>query len=206
MNFEGADSKGKGSVYAKVIDEVIQSSQLDFRDSGVDSAVLEELRKAWQDKLSILGVAAFPWEPTSAQVPKAEDIVTDGTRIQPDPESDLPLLPSPSCKSISNDNLNAPLQDVSSITSATATVPSVAPKPLQTDRPEMDKDAINSDLDHSDGELVGSSDGENTPHIVMGAYDRVGRGNSKWIIRMSNVFLTVNGREYVPLLHLSPTL
>jgi hypothetical protein len=33
-----------GSVYQAIIDEVVNSSRVDFEESGVDEAVLEELR------------------------------------------------------------------------------------------------------------------------------------------------------------------
>ncbi|KFA53688.1 hypothetical protein S40293_03857 [Stachybotrys chartarum IBT 40293] len=52
-----------GSVYQAIIDEVVNSSRVDFEESGVDEAVLEELRLGWQQKLSQLDVAAFPWDP-----------------------------------------------------------------------------------------------------------------------------------------------
>ncbi|KOS19540.1 Transcription initiation factor IIA large subunit [Escovopsis weberi] len=69
-----------GSVYQTIIDEVVNSSRVDFEESGVEEAVLEELRlspeppfppgmvmagatgREWQ-KLSQLDVARFPWDP-----------------------------------------------------------------------------------------------------------------------------------------------
>lgn len=35
-----------GSVYQSIIEDVINSSRVDFEESGVDDSVLEELRKA----------------------------------------------------------------------------------------------------------------------------------------------------------------
>lgn len=52
-----------GNVYQSVIDEVINASRVDFEEGGVDEAVLEELKKGWQQKLSQLEVATFPWDP-----------------------------------------------------------------------------------------------------------------------------------------------
>ncbi|KAK0383998.1 hypothetical protein NLU13_8087 [Sarocladium strictum] len=52
-----------GNVYQTIIDEVINSSRVDFEENGVEEAVLEELRQGWQNKLSQLGVAHFPWDP-----------------------------------------------------------------------------------------------------------------------------------------------
>ncbi|KAI9714556.1 MAG: hypothetical protein M1812_006361 [Candelaria pacifica] len=49
--------------------EVIESSQVDFEESGIDQHTLEELKETWQKKLSNLQVATFPWEPTPAATP-----------------------------------------------------------------------------------------------------------------------------------------
>lgn len=52
-----------GSVYEQIIKKVIEASQNDFEEFGVAHATLEELKNGWQDKLSALKVAAFPWDP-----------------------------------------------------------------------------------------------------------------------------------------------
>ncbi|KMU82525.1 hypothetical protein CIHG_00306 [Coccidioides immitis H538.4] len=52
-----------GIVFDRVIQEVCDSSQIDFEEGGVDQQTLEDLRKGWQKKLSSLGVAQFPWDP-----------------------------------------------------------------------------------------------------------------------------------------------
>ncbi|PVH93780.1 transcription factor IIA, alpha/beta subunit [Periconia macrospinosa] len=52
-----------GSVYQQIIEKVIASSQNDFEEFGVDSATLDELKQGWQEKLSALKVATFPWDP-----------------------------------------------------------------------------------------------------------------------------------------------
>ncbi|KAI9803608.1 MAG: hypothetical protein M1825_001951 [Sarcosagium campestre] len=58
-----------GSTYQRVISDVIESSQIDFEEGGVDIATLEELKKVWQEKLSSLQVAQFPWDPTPVPGP-----------------------------------------------------------------------------------------------------------------------------------------
>ncbi|KAL4937631.1 transcription factor IIA, alpha/beta subunit [Aspergillus oleicola] len=58
-----------GTVFERVIQEVCDSSQVDFEESGVDQQTLLDLRKSWQKKLSSLGVAHFPWDPPPAQTP-----------------------------------------------------------------------------------------------------------------------------------------
>ncbi|KAK2743788.1 transcription factor IIA subunit alpha [Myotisia sp. PD_48] len=60
-----------GPVYDRVIQDVCDSSRIDFEESGVDQHTLEELRKGWCQKLSSLGVAHFPWDPTPQPPPQA---------------------------------------------------------------------------------------------------------------------------------------
>ncbi|KAE9368252.1 transcription factor IIA, alpha/beta subunit [Stipitochalara longipes BDJ] len=52
-----------GTVYQQIIQDVVESSRVDFEEGGVDEHVLEELKLGWQSKLSQLGVATFPWDP-----------------------------------------------------------------------------------------------------------------------------------------------
>ncbi|KAJ4397270.1 transcription factor IIA subunit alpha [Gnomoniopsis smithogilvyi] len=52
-----------GNIYRQIIDEVIDSSRVDFEEGGVEEGVLEDLRKGWQMKLTDLKVASFPWDP-----------------------------------------------------------------------------------------------------------------------------------------------
>ncbi|PCG97947.1 Transcription factor IIA, alpha/beta subunit [Penicillium occitanis (nom. inval.)] len=58
-----------GQVYDKVIHEVCEASRVDFEEGGVDQQTLEEMRRSWQQKLSSLGVAHFPWDPPIKQSP-----------------------------------------------------------------------------------------------------------------------------------------
>ncbi|KAG6002511.1 hypothetical protein E4U21_003004 [Claviceps maximensis] len=60
-----------GTVYQTIIDEVINTSRVDFEESGVEESVLEELRQGWQQKLSQLDVARFPWDPKPEPPPPA---------------------------------------------------------------------------------------------------------------------------------------
>ncbi|KAG4428683.1 hypothetical protein IFR05_015833 [Cadophora sp. M221] len=58
-----------GNVYQQIITDVIDTSRVDFEETGVDDQVLEELRMGWQQKLSQLQVAQFPWDPKPEPVP-----------------------------------------------------------------------------------------------------------------------------------------
>ncbi|KAK6340366.1 transcription factor IIA subunit alpha [Orbilia blumenaviensis] len=304
-----------GKVYEKVIQQVIDSSVTDVQDSGIDPSVLEELKKVWQEKLSGFKVATFPWdpEPVPEPAPKQEmvdaagDIASDGTRIKPDPEAELPpaapaappgqalsdpslaaararemvaqkfgtaqrgpqftglMLPTPPqqlqggqtdgpgdgptreevdgqirqivlegeqirtyedaiAEAIRQFNLQTDVMQVrplkrkskknaastlqvagadsisSPIPDATAgpSGVSVAPRLLQTDGPEMDEDAINSDLDDTDEEPVDDDDdNEGISQIMLCMYDKVQRTKNKWKCWLRNGVLTVNGKEYV---------
>ncbi|KAK2775810.1 transcription factor IIA subunit alpha [Onygenales sp. PD_12] len=59
----------QGVVFDRVIQEVCDSSQVDFEEGGVDQQTLEDLRKGWRKKLSSLGVAHFPWDPAPLPPP-----------------------------------------------------------------------------------------------------------------------------------------
>ncbi|KAL5611749.1 hypothetical protein BROUX41_000676 [Berkeleyomyces rouxiae] len=52
-----------GGVYEQIIEDVISSARVDFEESGIDEATLEDLRKGWQEKLTGLSIAEFSWDP-----------------------------------------------------------------------------------------------------------------------------------------------
>ncbi|OBU01268.1 transcription factor IIA subunit alpha [Pseudogymnoascus verrucosus] len=52
-----------GAVYQQIIRDVVDSSRVDFEEGGVDESVLDELSRVWQQKLTALNVAQFPWDP-----------------------------------------------------------------------------------------------------------------------------------------------
>ncbi|KAH0492520.1 hypothetical protein TgHK011_007469 [Trichoderma gracile] len=94
-----------GNVYQTIIEEVINSSRVDFEESGVEEAVLEELRLGWQQKLSQLDVARFPWDPkpepapaaTSAPPPNNNNNNNTATPVQAQAQFSTPLsLPTAS--------------------------------------------------------------------------------------------------------------
>lgn len=58
-----------GSVYKRIMDDVMEQSQVAFEEDGINQQTLGELRATWQTKLSNLHVASFPWEPTPAPPP-----------------------------------------------------------------------------------------------------------------------------------------
>ncbi|KKF96788.1 Transcription initiation factor IIA large subunit [Ceratocystis platani] len=63
-----------GAVYEQIIDDVISSARVDFEESGIDEATLEDLRKGWQEKLTGLSIAEFSWDPKPvAEAPPPED-------------------------------------------------------------------------------------------------------------------------------------
>ncbi|KIM98100.1 hypothetical protein OIDMADRAFT_129787 [Oidiodendron maius Zn] len=64
-----------GNVYSQIIADVVESSRVDFEEGGVEEQVLEELRQGWQQKLSQLQVANFPWDPK----PEPQPIVNPPT-------------------------------------------------------------------------------------------------------------------------------
>lgn len=94
-----------GNVYQQVIEEVINASRVDFEEGGVDEAVLEELKKGWQQKLSQLEVAAFPWDPkpeppAPAPAPQPQVQQAQDTLVQPAAYSQSELSPQPPAAAI----------------------------------------------------------------------------------------------------------
>ncbi|KAK4084565.1 uncharacterized protein Triagg1_1045 [Trichoderma aggressivum f. europaeum] len=88
-----------GNVYQTIIEEVINSSRVDFEESGVEEAVLEELRLGWQQKLSQLDVARFPWDPKPEPAPPAASAPAPNTAtpVQTQAQFSTPLsLPTAS--------------------------------------------------------------------------------------------------------------
>ncbi|PBP16549.1 transcription factor IIA [Diplocarpon rosae] len=90
-----------GNVYAQIIDDVITSSRLDFEEGGVDERVLQELRMGWQQKLSQLQVAQFPWDPKPDPPPQPAV-----SNPNPNPNPNPPTVPSNSA--YQNQNPPAP--------------------------------------------------------------------------------------------------
>ncbi|KAG5925448.1 hypothetical protein E4U53_003309 [Claviceps sorghi] len=87
-----------GTVYQTIIDEVINTSRVDFEESGVEESVLEELRQGWQQKLSQLDVARFPWDPKPEPPPpaptasaQAQAAMQSTTQAQFSPSLSLPV-------------------------------------------------------------------------------------------------------------------
>ncbi|KAF1810722.1 hypothetical protein P152DRAFT_94368 [Eremomyces bilateralis CBS 781.70] len=74
-----------GQTYQEIISRVITESQSAFEEAGLPADVLKELREEWQQRLSDLKVAQFPWDPPpSAQNPptlpsnaRAHDLKTE---------------------------------------------------------------------------------------------------------------------------------
>ncbi|KAK9329028.1 transcription factor IIA, alpha/beta subunit-domain-containing protein [Lipomyces starkeyi] len=56
-----------GNAYRDIIEDVINSSHIDFEDSGVDETTLRELRLLWQERLTISGVATFLWDQSAME-------------------------------------------------------------------------------------------------------------------------------------------
>ncbi|KAF2148305.1 hypothetical protein K461DRAFT_282747 [Myriangium duriaei CBS 260.36] len=59
-----------GDIFEKIIQEVVQASQTDFEENGVNQQTLVELKQTWQQKLSVRNVAQMPWDPKPEPVPQ----------------------------------------------------------------------------------------------------------------------------------------
>ncbi|KFY49814.1 hypothetical protein V496_09778 [Pseudogymnoascus sp. VKM F-4515 (FW-2607)] len=63
-----------GTVYQQIIRDVVDSSRVDFEEGGVDESVLDELSRVWQQKLTALSVAQFPWDPKPEAPPPQQNM------------------------------------------------------------------------------------------------------------------------------------
>ncbi|PTB68842.1 transcription factor IIA, alpha/beta subunit [Trichoderma citrinoviride] len=104
-----------GSLYQTIIEEVINSSRVDFEESGVEEAVLEELRLGWQQKLSQLdtqGQFSTPLSLPTASPPsgpsqngiKQEPYVKTEPGIKQEPGTQQPGMPYPNYNNMENKN------------------------------------------------------------------------------------------------------
>ncbi|KAI0804351.1 transcription factor IIA, alpha/beta subunit [Xylaria sp. FL0064] len=79
-----------GGVYQQIINDVIAASRVDFEEGGIDEAVLEQLRKGWQKKLSQQQLAAFPWDPKPDPPPAPVTTTAPASQSTPGPTAPLP--------------------------------------------------------------------------------------------------------------------
>ncbi|KAI9839402.1 MAG: transcription factor IIA subunit alpha [Sclerophora amabilis] len=79
-----------GSIYQRIMQEVLESSRVDFEEGGVEQSMLEELREGWQQKVSSLNVAQFPWDP-----PPAPPQITNPPTVPSNAHAQKPAQPAP---------------------------------------------------------------------------------------------------------------
>ncbi|ESZ98797.1 hypothetical protein SBOR_0818 [Sclerotinia borealis F-4128] len=84
-----------GNVYQQIIADVVDSSRVDFEEGGVDEQVLEELKKGWQQKLTQLNVALFPWDPKPEQQPMQNPPTVPSNYQHPGPPLNQPIYQTP---------------------------------------------------------------------------------------------------------------
>ncbi|KAI9682338.1 MAG: transcription factor IIA subunit alpha [Caeruleum heppii] len=98
-----------GSIYHRIINEVIDSSQIDFEEGGVDQGTLDELRQVWQRKLSALQVAQFPWDPAPVTQPIANPptVPSNASLPRPAPAGSSATTPSLASPAAPSDNAGA---------------------------------------------------------------------------------------------------
>ncbi|KAI4631666.1 uncharacterized protein J4E87_002372 [Alternaria ethzedia] len=79
-----------GGVYQQIIEKVIQTSQNDFEESGVDHSTLDEMKQGWQERLSALKIAHFPWDPAPEPV-RQPPTVPSNVKV----DNDMPSVSGP---------------------------------------------------------------------------------------------------------------
>jgi len=79
-----------GGVYQQIFEKVIQTSQNDFEESGVDHSTLDEMKQGWQERLSALKIAHFPWDPAPEPV-RQPPTVPSNVKV----DNDMPSVSGP---------------------------------------------------------------------------------------------------------------
>ncbi|KAF2205307.1 transcription factor IIA, alpha/beta subunit [Delitschia confertaspora ATCC 74209] len=89
-----------GTVYQQIIERVIAASQNDFEEFGVDNSTLHEMQQGWQEKLSVLKPAQFPWDPQPEPARHQPPTVPSNVKHEQDLSAGVP--------SVSHEQLNFP--------------------------------------------------------------------------------------------------
>ncbi|KAI9815824.1 MAG: transcription factor IIA subunit alpha [Thelocarpon impressellum] len=137
-----------GPIYQRIITDVIESSQVDFEEGGVDASTLDELKQVWQNKLSSLNCAQFPWDPApaAAQIANPAPVPSNGpsarataasasnaggikVKTEPGAESGLPAVTNPQAAAQRAANLMAQKfgNNQAGISASASTAPAGAP-------------------------------------------------------------------------------
>ncbi|KAF2808199.1 transcription factor IIA, alpha/beta subunit [Mytilinidion resinicola] len=84
-----------GTIYQQIIEKVIQASQNDFEEFGVDQATLTEMRDVWQTKLTNLNIAQFPWSPAAVvQDRNTPTVPSNAPKQEPLDSPQIPSMPT----------------------------------------------------------------------------------------------------------------
>ncbi|KAF2758737.1 transcription factor IIA, alpha/beta subunit [Pseudovirgaria hyperparasitica] len=69
-----------GATYQAIIAKVIEASENDFLENGVDQSLLHEMREGWQKRLTDLKGANYPWDPTPPQPINPPTVPSNGPK------------------------------------------------------------------------------------------------------------------------------
>ncbi|RCK62426.1 Transcription initiation factor IIA large subunit [Candida viswanathii] len=94
-------------LYESVIDDVINDSRQDFENSGIDESTLQELKKLWQEKLTLAGVANFSWEKPEEDDDEEEEQHVPTIPVPEEPEIKLQVEPNTITNNNNNNNSNS---------------------------------------------------------------------------------------------------
>jgi transcription initiation factor TFIIA large subunit len=221
-------------IYKQVIEDVLRKVRRDFVNMGVDEQVLQELQSGWEEKLMASGI--FDVKPPP--LPTLSQPLTAASIVGVDLSGAVPLTPIPPL--LVGQPSYPPLGYVAPGSALSAFIPSqlpFAPAPTVVattptaaptnpaintpQRPERridsDPDALGSDLDSTDSELDGptqgvvaaaANDGGEGAHeeqqqpdpkenFLLCLYEKVHRTRNKWRCTLQNGVLHIDGQEFV---------
>ncbi|KAF2405252.1 hypothetical protein EJ06DRAFT_525780 [Trichodelitschia bisporula] len=82
-----------GAIYAQIIDKVMQLSQNDFEEAGVDQQTLHEIKQRWQENITRLHVAQCPWDPLPPPQPQMTSTPTVPSNVPAKSEPGMNSMP-----------------------------------------------------------------------------------------------------------------
>ncbi|KAL8690581.1 MAG: hypothetical protein Q9218_004001 [Villophora microphyllina] len=97
-----------GTVYSKIMDDVLSDVANTFEEEGVNHSVLDELKKTWQRRLTSSKCASFPWDPPPVPQPMVNPTPVPSNVPRPQP---MPTTGSPALSATSNGSNNVRIKE-----------------------------------------------------------------------------------------------
>jgi transcription initiation factor TFIIA large subunit len=180
------------SIYKYVIEQVLEKSQDEFINSGVDDGILHDLKALWLDKLVKSGVLSQ--QPSSHSinnavtehpVKKYESEGNSGKRKGGDDDDGGRY--EKRIKSVDDEELGSDLDD--SDTDVIISLPSVVVATVSTD--------LSTTGDTIKKPTIENITGNEERNLLLCQYEKVTRSRNKWKATLKDGVLVVDGKEWM---------